>query len=68
MNSSRSVTPWNGSNENFARLVRGTATRHVVEHLYGLDLVMGEALEGGVNAPLNPRLATENPGATLFWA
>ena len=28
-------------------------TRYVVEHLYGLNLVMGEALEGGVNASLN---------------
>jgi hypothetical protein len=28
-------------------------TRYVVEHLHGLNLVMGEALEGGVNASLN---------------
>ena len=48
----RSVTPERIKRE-FPRLVRGTVTRHVVEHLHGLNLVMGEALEGGVNASLN---------------
>ena len=33
--------------------MRGTVTRYVIEHLHGLNLVMGEALEGGVNASLN---------------
>ena len=48
----RSVTPERIKRE-FPRLVRGTVTRYVVEHLHGLNLVMGEALEGGVNASLN---------------
>ena len=48
----RSVTPERIKQE-FPRLVRGTVTRYVVEHLHGLNLVMGEALEGGVNASLN---------------
>jgi hypothetical protein len=34
-------------------LVRGNVTRYVIEHLHGLNLVMSEALEGGVNASLN---------------
>ncbi len=33
--------------------MRGKVTRYVIEHLHGLNLVMGEALEGGVNASLN---------------
>jgi len=37
----------------FPSLVRGTMTRYVIEHLHGINLVMGEALEGGVNASLN---------------
>ena len=37
----------------FPRLMRGTVTRYVIEHLHGINLVMGEALEGGVNASLN---------------
>jgi hypothetical protein len=37
----------------FPSLVRGTVTRYVIEHLHGINLVMGEALEGGVNASLN---------------
>ncbi len=48
----RSVTPERIKKE-FPRLMRGTVTRYVIEHLHGLNLVMGEALEGGVNASLN---------------
>jgi hypothetical protein len=48
----RSVTPERIKKE-FPRLVRGEVTRYVIEQLHGLNLVMGEALEGGVNASLN---------------
>ena len=48
----RSVTPERIKKE-FPKLVRGKVTRYVIEHLHGLNLVMGEALEGGVNASLN---------------
>ena len=37
----------------FPKLVRGKVERHVIEHLHGLNLVLHEALEGGVNASLN---------------
>lgn len=37
----------------FPQLVRGKVERHVIEHLHGLNLVLHEALEGGVNASLN---------------
>ena len=37
----------------FPQLVRGNVTRYVIEHLHGLNLVMQDALEGGVNASLN---------------
>jgi hypothetical protein len=48
----RSVTAERIKQE-FPKLVRGNVTRYVIEHLHGLNLVMGEALEGGVNASLN---------------
>jgi hypothetical protein len=48
----RSVTPERIKKE-FPTLVRGKVTRYVIEHLHGLNLVMGAALEGGVNASLN---------------
>jgi hypothetical protein len=48
----RSVTAERIKRE-FPKLVRGNVTRYVIEHLHGLNLVMGEALEGGVNASLN---------------
>jgi len=48
----RSVTAERIKRE-FPKLARGNVTRHVIEHLHGLNLVMGEALEGGVNASLN---------------
>jgi hypothetical protein len=48
----RTVTPARIKKE-FPDLVRGNVTRHVIEHLHGLNIVMNEALEGGVNASLN---------------
>jgi hypothetical protein len=37
----------------FPQLIRGTVTRYEIEHLHGLNIVMHDALEGGVNASLN---------------
>ncbi|MGH6665536.1 MAG: AtuA-related protein [Pseudolabrys sp.] len=37
----------------FPDLVRGEVKRYVVDHLQGLNFVMQDALEGGVNASLN---------------
>jgi hypothetical protein len=37
----------------YPELIRGTVTRYEIEHLCGLNFVMHEALEGGVNASLN---------------
>lgn len=37
----------------FPQLIRGNITRYEVPHLYGLNFVMQDALEGGVNASLN---------------
>jgi hypothetical protein len=37
----------------FPQLMRGTVTRYEIEHLHGLNFVMQDALEGGVNASLN---------------
>ncbi len=37
----------------FPRLVRGPVEIHAVPHLLGLNIVMHEALEGGVNGSLN---------------
>lgn len=37
----------------FPHLIRGEVTRYVIEHLHGLNFVMQNALEGGVNASLN---------------
>jgi hypothetical protein len=34
-------------------LIRGTVECYEIEHLHGLNFVMREALEGGVNASLN---------------
>ena len=48
----RTVTPERLKRE-FPQLIRGKVTRYVIEHLHGLNLVLGEALEGGVNASLN---------------
>jgi hypothetical protein len=37
----------------FPRLIRGTVTRYELPHLHGLNFVMHNALEGGVNTSLN---------------
>ena len=37
----------------FPQLVRGKVERYVIEHLHGLNFVLHDALEGGVNASLN---------------
>jgi hypothetical protein len=37
----------------FPHLIRGKIERYVLEHLHGLNFVMHDALEGGVNASLN---------------
>lgn len=48
----RNITPERIKRE-FPNLVRGEVERYVIEHLRGLNIVMGSALEGGVNASLN---------------
>jgi hypothetical protein len=48
----RTVTPERIKRE-FPDLVRGEVTRYVVDHLHGINLVMRDTLEGGVNASLN---------------
>ena len=37
----------------FPQLIRGKVERYVIEHLHGLNFVLHDALEGGVNASLN---------------
>jgi hypothetical protein len=37
----------------FPQLVRGKVERYVIEHLHGLNFVLHDTLEGGVNASLN---------------
>ena len=37
----------------FPGLIRGDVRRYVIEHLHGLNFVMHDALEGGVNRSLN---------------
>ncbi len=37
----------------FPELIRGEVERYVIEHLHGLNFVMHDALEGGVNRSLN---------------
>lgn len=37
----------------FANLIQGKVERYVVPHLHGLNFVMENALEGGVNRSLN---------------
>jgi hypothetical protein len=37
----------------FPNLIRGEVQRYVIEHLQGLNFVMQDALEGGVNRSLN---------------
>jgi hypothetical protein len=37
----------------YPRLLRGGITRHELDHLHGLNFVLRDSLEGGVNASLN---------------
>ncbi len=37
----------------YPKLVQGPVERYEIEHLHGLNFVMHEALEGGVNKSLN---------------
>ena len=37
----------------FPKLIRGSVTRYEMDHLHGLNFVMRDSLEGGVNASLN---------------
>jgi hypothetical protein len=37
----------------FPHLIRGNVQRYVIEHLCGINLVMQDSLEGGVNRSLN---------------
>lgn len=37
----------------YPALIRGAVTRHALDHLCGLNFVLDEALEGGVNSSLN---------------
>ena len=37
----------------YPALIRGKVERYVLDHLYGLNFVMHDALEGGMNASLN---------------
>jgi hypothetical protein len=37
----------------FPELIRGKVERYVIEHLHGLNFVLHDALEGGVNRSLN---------------
>jgi hypothetical protein len=48
----RTLTPERIKHE-FPDLVRGEVTRYEIEHLHGLNLVLRDALEGGVNSSLN---------------
>jgi len=37
----------------FPQLIRGTVERYEIAHLHGLNFVLHDALEGGVNSSLN---------------
>jgi hypothetical protein len=39
--------------QTYPDLIRGSIERYEIEHLHGLNFVMREALEGGVNLSLN---------------
>lgn len=39
--------------EAFRGLLHGTVTRYALDHLHGLNFVLADALEGGVNGSLN---------------
>jgi hypothetical protein len=48
----RTLTPERIKRE-FPDLIRGEVTRYELPHLHGINIVMRDALEGGVNASLN---------------
>ncbi len=48
----RALTPERIKRE-FPALVHGRVDRYVIEHLHGLNFVLHDALEGGVNRSLN---------------
>jgi hypothetical protein len=48
----RTLTPERIKRE-FPDLIQGNVERYVVAHLHGLNIVMHDALEGGVNSSLN---------------
>ena len=48
----RAITPERIKGE-FPHLIRGSVERYVLENLHGINLVLRDALEGGVNASLN---------------
>jgi hypothetical protein len=48
----RAITPERVKRE-FPNLIRGDVERYVLENLHGINLVLRDALEGGVNASLN---------------
>ena len=39
--------------EAYPRLIQGAVRRYALDHLHGLNFVMEDALEGGVNGSLN---------------
>ena len=48
----RTLTPERIKRE-FPNLIRGAIERYEIDHLQGLNFVLHDALEGGVNASLN---------------
>ena len=48
----RTLTPDRIKRE-FPNLIRGAIERYEIDHLHGLNFVLHDALEGGVNASLN---------------
>jgi hypothetical protein len=48
----RTLTPERIKRE-FPNLIQGKVERYIVEHLHGINIVMHDALEGGVNSSLN---------------
>jgi hypothetical protein len=48
----RTLTPERIKRE-FPNLIQGQVERYVIDHLHGINIVMHDALEGGVNSSLN---------------
>ena len=53
MRRSRRSSRRSGCEAEFGNLLRGPIRRYQLDHLGGLNFVMDEALEGGVNESLN---------------